>query len=41
MGRFERYVAQVRQSRLLAPNLREASLVMYTGMSDSGNQVAR
>ena len=35
------YVALVKQSRLLAANLKEATLVHYTGNTHAGNKVAR
>ena len=41
MGRMRGYVELVRQSRLLAPNLRELTLRLFTGEQHRGNRVAR
>jgi hypothetical protein len=41
MGRMEVFLDLVRKSRLLAPNLKEMTLAMYTGQAHKGNQVAR
>ena len=41
MGRLRSYVELVRQSRLLAPNLKEMTLRLFTGNSHRGNAVAR
>ncbi len=41
MGRMKQYLDMVRASRLLAPNLKEMTLHMYTGNEHAGNLVAR
>ena len=41
MGRLRGYVELVRQSRLLAPNLKEMTLRVFTGNAHRGNAVAR
>ena len=41
MGRLKSYVELVRQSRLLAPNLKEMTLRVFTGNAHRGNAVAR
>ncbi len=41
MGRIQSYLADIAQSRLLAPNLKEMTLRVYTGNQHKGNAVAR
>jgi hypothetical protein len=41
MGRLKAYLELVRQSRLLAPNLKEMTLRVFTGNAHRGNAVAR
>ena len=41
MGRMRQYLALVRESRLLAPNLKEMTLRLFTGEGHRGNRVAR
>ncbi len=41
MGRFSAYIDAVKKSRLLAPNLREATLQIFTGNAHPGNHVGR
>ena len=41
MGRMQVFLDLVKRSRLLAPNLREMTMTMYTGQAHKGNQVAR
>ena len=41
MGRMQVFLDLVKASRLLAPNLREMTMTLYTGQAHKGNQVAR
>lgn len=41
MGRLRGFVELVQQSRLLAPNLKEMTLRLFTGEQHRGNRVAR
>ncbi len=41
MGRLQQYLAQIRQSRLLAPNLKEMTLRVHTGNKHPGNLIGR
>jgi hypothetical protein len=41
MGHMTKYLEMVKNSQLLAPNLKEMSLKVYTGRENPGNQVAR
>ena len=41
MGHIKTYRSMVAASRLAAPNLRTATLTLYTGNKDKGNEVAR
>lgn len=41
MGRMKQYLELIQQSRLLAPNLKEMTLRVYTGNQNKGNAVAR
>lgn len=41
MGRMNYFLDQIKQSRLLAPNLKEMTLKIYTGNKYPGNRIAR
>ena len=41
MGRLAKYEAMVRESRLLAPALKEMTLHVFSGHANGGNKVAR
>jgi hypothetical protein len=41
MGHLDRFVDLVGKSRLLAPNLKEMTLQVFTGNAHSGNAIAR
>ena len=41
MGRIEKFLGMIQQSRLLAPNLKTMTLTLYTGNAHRGNAVAR
>jgi hypothetical protein len=41
MGRMKQYLDLIQQSRLLAPNLKEMTLKLYTGNQHKGNVIAR
>lgn len=41
MKHLDRFASLVQQSRLLAPNLKEMTLHMYTGNTFKGNATAR
>lgn len=41
MGRLKQYVDMVAKSQVLAPNLKELTLRLYTGRLHTGNDVAR
>ena len=41
MGRMAVFLDLVKRSRLLAPNLKEMTLTLYTGRTHKGNEVAR
>lgn len=41
MGRLTGYLDMIKRSRLLAPNLREMTLSLFTGNAHAGNHVGR
>ena len=41
MSHLQPYLELIKQSRLLAANLKDATLVHFTGNADAGNKIAR
>jgi|APCry1669189534_1035231.scaffolds.fasta_scaffold211905_1 hypothetical protein len=41
MGHFDKYLEMLRKSRVIAPNLKVATLKYYTGNVHKGNAIAR